>query len=91
MLAGYRLQTQLLDPVSSHASCSYSACPNLILKTKRNFMDKFVPCFFFHSKLFTILLVIHFFYSKNKKVNALGKLSARANDKPGYFFKRPNI
>ena len=53
-------------------------------------MVKFVPCFFFHSKLFKTLLVIHFLYSKNKKkVNALGKTSARADDKPGYFFKWP--
>ena len=44
------------------------------LKTKKNFMDKFVPCFFFHSKLFKTLLVIHFLYSKNKKKsNCAGK------------------
>ena len=30
-----------------------------------------------------------FFNPKIKKVNALGKISARADDKPGYFFKWP--
>ena len=50
---------------------------------------------FFHVSFFTmiyfeVLCVIHFLYSKNKKVNVLGKVKAHADDKLGYFFKWPN-
>ena len=41
-------------------------------------MVKFVPCFFFHSKLFKTLLVIHFLYSKNKKKSMRREKPVRA-------------
>ena len=39
-----------------------SACQNL--KIKRNFIEIFVPCFFFHNKLFKTSWVIHLLDSK---------------------------
>ena len=58
-----------------------SACQN-----SKNFFEKVVPCFFFHNKLFETSPVSYIFtLHEKKKVNAMGKISARAYDKPGYF------
>ena len=60
------------------------------LRRKENYIEKWFH-FSFSTKILRLFELYIYFIRRIKKVSALGKISARADDKPGCFLKWPYL